>query len=86
MTHASTSDPEAKLYRKSSGEGSKLRFMGHLLMENRSALIVETELTPGLGNAERDAALVMIDRHSPGSKRITLGGDKLLTPRASSAS
>jgi transposase len=76
-THASTSDPEAKLYRKSNGEGSKLCFMGHLLMENRNALIVETELTQASGTAERDAALIMIDRHSPGSKRITLGGDKL---------
>jgi hypothetical protein len=45
-------------------------------MENRNALIVETELTQASGTAERDAALAMIDRHSPRAKRITLGGDK----------
>ena len=50
--------------------------MGHVLMENRNGLIVETELTPASGTAERTAALAMIDRHSPGSRRITLGGDK----------
>jgi hypothetical protein len=45
-------------------------------MENRNALFIETELTQASGTAERDAALAMIDRHSPGTKRITLGGDK----------
>src|SRR5262245_65804208 len=50
--------------------------MGHLLMENRNALIVETDLTQASGTAEREAALTMIDRHRPGSKRITLGADK----------
>ena len=48
----------------------------HILMENRNALIVETELTQASGTAERDAALAMIDRRSPGAKRIALGGDK----------
>jgi transposase len=75
-THASTTDPDAKLYRKGNGQSSKLCFMGHVLMENRNALIVETELTQASGTAERDAALIMIDRHSPSTKRITLGGDK----------
>jgi transposase len=75
-THASTSDPEAKLYRKGDGQGAKLCFMGHLLMENRNGLIVETELTHASGTAEREAALAMIDRHWPSLRRITLGGDK----------
>ena len=75
-THGSTTDPDARLYRKGDGQGAKLSFMGHILMENRNALIVETELTQASGTAERDAALAMIDRHSPAAKRITLGGDK----------
>jgi len=75
-THASTTDPDAKLYRKGDGQPAKLCFMGHLLMENRNALIVETDLTQASGTAEREAALAMIDRHRPGSKRITLGADK----------
>ena len=75
-THASTTDPDAKLYRKGDGQPAKLCFMGHLLMENRNALIVETDLTQASGTAEREAALTMIDRHRPGSKRITLGADK----------
>jgi transposase len=75
-THASTTDPDARLYRKGDGQGAKLSFMGHILMENRNALIVETELTQASGTAERDAALAMMDRHSSGTKRITLGGDK----------
>jgi transposase len=75
-THASTTDPQARLYRKADGQGARLCFIGHVLMENRNGLIVETELTPASGTAERTAALAMIDRHSPGSRRITLGGDK----------
>ena len=75
-THASTSDPEARLYRKGDGQGAKLCFMGHTLMENRSGLIVAAELTLASGTAEREAALGMIDRRRPGSRRITLGGDK----------
>src|SRR6476469_4778638 len=58
-THGSTTDPEARLYRKGDGQGAKLSFMGHILMENRNALIVETELTQASGTAERDAALAM---------------------------
>jgi len=79
-THASTSDPEAKLYRKGDGQSSRLCFMGHLLMENRNALIVDTALTQATGKAEREAALVMIDRRRTRRritpKRITLGADK----------
>lgn len=76
-THASVTDPEARLYRKSPGSGAMLCFMGHALMENRSGLIVQGELTQADGHAERQAALEMIHRHSPGSsRRLTLGADK----------
>ena len=75
-THASTTDPEAKLYRKGHGKEAKLSFMGHALMENRSGLIVATALTAATGTAERTAAEAMIVRYSPGARRITLGADK----------
>ena len=76
-THASTTDPEARLYRKGKGKEAKLCFMGHALMENRNGLVVETETTQADGHAERAAALTMIERHSPGSERqLTLGADK----------
>lgn len=76
-THASTTDPEARLYKKSPGTGAMLCFMGHALMENRSGLIVQGDLTQADGHAERRAALEMIHRHSPGSTRqLTLGADK----------
>jgi transposase len=74
-THASTTDPDARLYRKGDGQSSRLCFMGHLLMENRSALIVDAALTRAGGTAERDAALLMLDRRKRG-RRITLGADK----------
>ena len=76
QTHASTTDPDAKLYRKGNGRESRLCFMGHLLMENRNALIVDAELTRAGGTAEREAALSMLDRRRHRSKRVTLGGDK----------
>ena len=75
-THASTSDPEARLYRKGKGKEAKLCFMGHALMENRSGLIVETETTQADGFGERRAALAMITRRCPGESQITLGADK----------
>ena len=76
-THASTTDPDARLYKKSPGTGAMLCFMGHALMENRSGLIVQGDLTEADGHAERRAALDMIHRHSPGSTRqLTLGADK----------
>ncbi len=76
-THASTTDPDARLYKKSPGTGAILCFMGHALMENRSGLIVQGDLTQADGHAERRAALDMIHRHSPGSSRqLTLGADK----------
>jgi hypothetical protein len=75
-THASTTDPEAKLYRKGNGRESKLCFMGHILMENRNGLVVQAQLTQASGTAEREAALCLIDRERPSRRRITLGGDK----------
>lgn len=74
-THASTTDPDARLYRKGDGQSSRLCFMGHLLMENRNALIVDATLTRASGTAERDAALLMLNRRKRG-RRITLGADK----------
>ncbi|NKB16124.1 MAG: IS5 family transposase [Sphingomonadales bacterium] len=76
-THRSVTDPQARLYRKGRGKPAQLCFMGHALMENRSGLIVQAELTQADGHAERAAALVMIERQSPGSeRRLTLGADK----------
>ena len=76
-THASVTDPQARLYKKSPGTGAILCFMGHTLMENRNGLIVQAEVTQADGHAERKAALKMVNRHSPGSaRRLTLGADK----------
>jgi transposase len=76
-THASATDPDARLYRKSPGAGAMLCFMGHALMENRTGLVVQADLTRADGHAERRAAIDMIDRHAPGSRRRrTLGADK----------
>ncbi len=76
-THASVTDPDARLMRKGKGKPAQLCYMGHALMENRHGFIVETELTRADGYAERAAALTMIERHSPGSeRRLTLGADK----------
>lgn len=74
-THASTTDPDARLYKKSDGQPSRLCFMGHVLMENRHGLAVQALLGHATGTAEREAALTMIDRHAP-KRRITLGADK----------
>ena len=75
-THASTTDPEARLYRKSAGAGAKLCFMGHALMENRNGLIVDAVLTPADGQSERVAALAMIEPMADRPRAITLGADK----------
>jgi IS5 family transposase len=76
-THASVTDPDARLYKKSPGAAAMLCFMGHTLMENRNGLVVQAELTHADGHGERKAALEMINRHSPGStRRLTLGADK----------
>lgn len=75
-THASTTDPEIRLYRKADGQPARLAFLGHVLMENRSALVVDACLTQANGTAEREAALTMLGRLKRGKSRITLGADK----------
>jgi transposase len=81
-THASTSDPEAKLYRKGPGREAKLSYIGNAMTENRHGLVVEAELGTASGTMEREAAETMVVRHSPGSRRITLGADKAYDARA----
>jgi transposase len=75
QTHASTTDPDARLYRKADGHESRLCFMGHVLMENRNGLAVDAALTHATGTAEREAALAMLERRKR-DRRITLGADK----------
>jgi transposase len=75
-THASITDPEARLYRKGTGKEAKLCFIGHALMENRNALFVDACLTQADGHAERIAALHMIEPRADRPKPITLGADK----------
>src|SRR5215211_7108351 len=75
-THESTTDPDAKLYRKGDGQESRLCYLGHVLMENRNGLAVAGDVTQATGTAEREAALTLIDHHRPAEQRITLGADK----------
>jgi transposase len=74
-THQSTSDPEARLARKGKGKESKLSYAGHVLMENRHGLAVNSCVTQASGRAEPEAALAMVEE-LPGWHRITLGADK----------
>ncbi len=73
-THRSTTDPQARLYKKG-GQPAKLSYMGHALMENRNGLVVGGSVTLATGMAEREAALDLVSRR-PGRRRITLGADK----------
>jgi transposase len=76
-THESTTDPEARLYKKGDGQPAKLCYMGHALMENRNGLAVRGGVSQATGTAEREDALALVDRHRGRSKRrITLGADK----------
>ena len=74
-THQSTTDPDARLYKKARGREARLGYLGHVLMEHRSGLIVQATVTPADGHGEREAALVMIEG-VPGRHRITVAGDK----------
>ena len=74
-THASTTDPEARLFKKGKGKEAKLCFMGHVLMENRHGLVVSPRLTAATGTAEREAAVGLVEG-VPGRHRITVGADK----------
>jgi transposase len=74
-THASTTDADARLARKSGGHEAKLAYCGNVLIENRNGLVVEAELLQANGTAERDAALLMTARIE-GSQRVTVAADK----------
>ena len=73
-THASSTDPQAQLYTKGSGQTAKLCYPGDLLAENRHGLVLDVELTQASGYAEREAALAMLDRCAAGG--ATLGADR----------
>src|ERR1700691_2047698 len=75
QTHKSTTDPDARLFRKSQGSEAKLSYLGHVLMENRNGLLVQAFLTEANGKAEREAAMLMAEA-IPAGKRVTMGGDK----------
>jgi len=76
-THESTTDPDARLYKKSYGRESKLAYLGHALVENRNGLIAAAMVTQADGYAEREAALLMLEEKQKGrSRRITVGADK----------
>ena len=89
-SHASTTDPQARLYRKGDGQGAKLSYMGHVLMENRNGLVVDARLTQASGTAEREAALAMVERrrsggsarHARGRQGLRRGWLRRGTPRA----
>ena len=74
-THESTTDPDARLARKSGGHEAKLAYCGNVLIENRNGLVVDTELLQCNGTAERDAAMLMAEQIE-GADRVTLAGDK----------
>jgi transposase len=75
-THQSTTDPEARLYKKGDGQPAKLCYIGHALMENRHGLAVGGGISQATGTAERETALALIDGWDRRGKRITLGADK----------
>jgi transposase len=75
-THQSTTDQDARLFRKGRGKEAKLCFLGHALMENRNGLIVDACLTEATGHAERIAALHMIEPRADRPTRITVAADK----------
>ncbi len=79
-THESTTDPDARLFKKAKGQESKLCYLGHVLMENRNGLAVNARVTKATGVAERQAAVEMLTE-TPGKKRITVGADKAYDSR-----
>jgi transposase len=74
-THESKTDSDARLARKSGGHEAKLAYTGNVLIENRNGLVVDTELLQANGTAERDAAMLMVERID-GDKRVTVAADK----------
>ena len=75
-THASTTDPQARLYRKGNGQTAKMSYLGNVLMENRHGLVVDTRLEQATGTAECEAALSMLPVVTKKHRRVTVGGDK----------
>jgi hypothetical protein len=78
-TRASTTDPDARRYKKAEGTAAKLCHMGHVVMENRNGLVVDASVTLATGGAEREAAEAMIGQMLAGH-RIMLGADKGCDP------
>lgn len=74
-THQSKTDPDARLYKKARGREAHLGYLGHVLMEHRSGLIVQATVTPADGHGERDAGHIMV-ANVPGRHRITVAADK----------
>jgi hypothetical protein len=74
-THQSTTDPDARLYKKARGREAHLGYLGQVLMEHRSGLIAQATVTPADGHGARDAALVMLER-LPGQHSVTLAGER----------
>jgi IS5 family transposase len=72
-THASTTDPDARLYRKGRGKEAKLAYLGHVLLDNRHGLVANVCVTAATGTAEREAALELLQREGAAK---TVGGDK----------
>jgi len=81
-THQSTTDPDARLYKKAVGREAKLGYLAHLLTENRHGFIVDTAVTEASGTAERDAAIAMLGELPLTARRITVAGDKAYDRRA----
>jgi transposase len=75
-THQSATDPEAKLAKKGPGKEAKLCYSANALMEHRNTLLIDFRIEPADGSAERRAAIVMLDENLPGSRRITVAGDR----------
>jgi transposase len=81
-THQSTTDPDARLYKKATGREAKLAYLGHLLTENRHGFIIDTAVTEASGTAERDAAITMLGELPVTRRRLTVAADKLYDTRA----
>jgi transposase len=75
QTHTSTTDPDALLARKGAGKEAKLSYNGNVLMENRNGLVVEVQVMPATGTAEREAGLMMVGSLD-GTDAVTVGADK----------
>jgi len=81
-THQSTTDPDARLYKKATGREAKLAYLGHLLTENRHGFIIDSAVTDASGTAERDAAIAMLGDLPLTTRRITVAADKAYDTRA----